>query len=125
MNLIPISVYDFKHGNLWSALAPLMGKTDTGAWELFCTKFNSEQLLFETFFIVTLFLAVLNPKVNLIFHFCTIYDFKNTDLWRPLAPFVWEMGISARELFCLKFNSKQLLFEAFFDIMRILGSVES
>ncbi len=25
--------------------------------------------------------------------------------------------------FCTKFNSKQLLFEAFFDIMRIFGSV--
>ncbi len=32
--------------------------------------------------------------------------------------------ICARGLFCMKFNSEQLLFEAFFDVMRIFGSVQ-
>ncbi len=33
-------------------------------------------------------------------------------------------NICARGLVCMKFNSKQLLFQAFFDIMRIFGSIE-
>ncbi len=40
----------------------------------------------------------------------------------PVA-LVWEIDICARGLFCTKFNSEQLLFEAFFDVMCIFGSV--
>ncbi len=36
-----------------------------------------------------------------------------------------EIGICARGIFCIKFNSEQLLLEAFFDVMRIFGSTES
>ncbi len=36
-----------------------------------------------------------------------------------------EIDMCASGLFCTKFNSKQLLFKAFFDVMRIFGSVES
>ncbi len=32
--------------------------------------------------------------------------------------------IWARGLFCTKFNSEELLFEPFFDVMRIFGNVE-
>ncbi len=32
--------------------------------------------------------------------------------------------ICARRLFCTKFNSEQLLFKPFFDVMRIFGSIE-
>ncbi len=41
-----------------------------------------------------------------------------------LTPLVGEIDICARGLFGMKFNSKQFSFEAFFDIMRIFGSVE-
>ncbi len=41
---------DFKHTDLWSLLAPLMGEMDLCARGLFHTKFNSEQLSLEAFF---------------------------------------------------------------------------
>ncbi len=41
-----------------------------------------------------------------------------------LAPLMGEIDIWARWLFCVKFNSEQHLFEAFFDVMCIFGSVE-
>ncbi len=49
--------------------------------------------------------------------------FKHVNLLRPLAPSQGEIGISAQGLFCTKFNSKQLLLEAFFDAMHIFGSI--
>ncbi len=42
----------------------------------------------------------------------------------PLAPLRGEIDKRAQSLFCMKFNFKQLLSEAFFDAMRIFGSVE-
>ncbi len=50
--------------------------------------------------------------------------FQHVNLLRPLAPPLGEINISARGLFCTKFNSEQLLFEAFLDAMRIFGSAE-
>ncbi len=41
-----------------------------------------------------------------------------------LAPLLGEIDIYAHELFWTKFNSEQLLFEAFFDAMHVFGSVE-
>ncbi len=41
-----------------------------------------------------------------------------------VAPLVGEIDICTRGLFCTKFNSKQLLFEDFFDVMCIFGSIE-
>ncbi len=38
-----------KDDNFWSSLSPLLGDTDVGAHGLFCTEFNAQQLLFETF----------------------------------------------------------------------------
>ncbi len=35
-----------------------------------------------------------------------------------------ETDICARGVFCTKLNSEQLLFKAFFEIMRIFGRVE-
>ncbi len=43
---------------------------------------------------------------------------------KALAPLLGEIDIWARGLFCTKFDSKQLLFEAFFHKMRIFGSIE-
>ncbi len=44
---------NFKCTSLWSTPppAPLVGEVDICARKLFCTKFNSEQLLFELFLI--------------------------------------------------------------------------
>ncbi len=114
----------FKHGKLWSPQAPLVGEIDICAPRLFCMKFNSEQFLFEASFDVMGIFGSMRPKGNLISHFYTLYDFKYTDLWSPLAPLVEEIDISAPGIFCPKFNPEQLLFEVFFDIMHILGSIE-
>ncbi len=46
------------------------------------------------------------------------------NLWSILAPRVGQVDICARGHFCTKFTSKQLLFEAFFDVMRTFGSIE-
>ncbi len=102
-----------------------MGEIDTCARGHFCMKFDSEQLLFQAFFHKMCIFAAWSPKVNLISRFCTLKDFKHTDLWRPLAQLVGEIDICARGLFCAKFNFEQLLFEAFFDVMRIFGRVET
>ncbi len=59
--------------------------------------------------------------------FASVYaalSFKHIDLWNPSASFLGEIGICARRLFCMKFNYEQLLFEAFFDVMHIVGSIE-
>ncbi len=42
----------------------------------------------------------------------------------PLAPILGEKDICAHGPFCTKFNSEQLLFKSFFDVMRIFGSIE-
>ncbi len=41
-----------------------------------------------------------------------------------LAPLCREIDICARGLFSMKFNFEQVLFEPFFDVMRIFGSVQ-
>ncbi len=88
-------------------------------------KFNPEQLLFEAFFdILCIFSTSLSPKLNLVSHFCTLKDFKHTDLWSPLAPLMGEIDLCAQELFCMKFNSEQILFEPFFNVLRIFGITE-
>ncbi len=42
----------------------------------------------------------------------------------PSAPLLGDTDICAHQLFCMKFNSEQLLFEAFFDLMHIFGNIE-
>ncbi len=48
-----------------------------------------------------------------------------TYLSNPLAPLLGEIVTCTHSLFCTKFNSKQFLFQPFFDKMYIFGSVES
>ncbi len=62
--------------------------------------------------------------MNLISHFCTLKDFKHIDLCSPMGPLMGEIDLCARELFCTKFNSEQLLFEAFFVVLLIFGITE-
>ncbi len=70
------------------------------------------------------FLAASSAKLNLLPHFCTLLFFKDGNLSRSLAPLRREIDACARELFCKKFNFEQLLFQAFFDVMRIFGGIE-
>ncbi len=111
----------FNHINLSSPLATPWGDINICARGLFCTKFNSELLLIEAFFVWCVFLAALSPKLNVIWHFSTISYF---NLLIPLVPLREEIDICSHGLFCTKFNSEQLLFEAFLNVLRIFGSTE-
>ncbi len=51
-----------------------------------------------------IFLAALSPKMNLISHFCTWYDFKYTNLWGPMRA---KQG--QRKLVCRSHRWKQSL----------------
>ncbi len=55
-----------------------------------------------------------SPKVNFFPHSSTLKYFKNDNLWTPLAPLLGEIQLCVHWVFCRKFNSKQLLYEAFF-----------
>ncbi len=46
------------------------------------------------------------------------------NLSSPVAPLWRDIDICALTLFCTKFNSEQLLSEAFFDGMRIFHNIE-
>ncbi len=65
-----------------------------------------------------------NPKVDLFSCFCALLFFKDENLLSLLAPLWGKIDICVRELFCTKLNFEQLLFKAFFDAIRIFGSVE-
>ncbi len=57
----------------WSSL--LIGEIDFCTWELFCTKFNSEQLLFEDFFDVLHIFGITEPQSESNFPFLYIIEF--------------------------------------------------
>ncbi len=55
------TLWYFKHGNLWSPLAPLPVEIKICAHWLFCRKFNSEQFCFEAFFIIISIFCSIQP----------------------------------------------------------------
>ncbi len=69
-------------------------------------------------------MAALSPKLNLLSRFCTLLFFKDGNLLSPLAPLHGEIDICVCGLFRTKFNAKQLLFQSFFDVVHLFGSVE-
>ncbi len=73
--------------NLSSPLAPLLGKIDMFVHWLFCTKFNSQQLLFEQFFNIIGNFCNIRPKVNLFSHFNVWQYSPWSPLWYPAAKF--------------------------------------
>ncbi len=73
--------------------------------------------MFEAFFDMTGIFAVFGPKENLLFYSNTLKIFKNGNLWRPLTPVLGKIEICAIGIFCGKFNSEQLLYEAIFDLI--------
>ncbi len=90
---------------------------DICACRLFCTKFNAKQLSFEVLFLWWIFLAALSSKLNVICRFSTILYFNHINLSRPLAPLQGGDRRMRSHTFCTKFNSEQLSFGAFFDVM--------
>ncbi len=67
-----------------------------------------------------------SPRVELGgFSISVHYKISNVLIFgAPPSYSLGEIDICARVLFCTKFNSEQLLFEAFFDVMHIFGGVE-
>ncbi len=63
------------------------------------------------------------PYIECILPFQYNIIFQPYQSSEPLSSTLGEMYIRARKVFCTTFNSEQLLFEAFFDIMRIFGIV--
>ncbi len=92
--------------------------------ELFVGKLILNNFYLKHFFIQHVFLAALSP-VNLLSRFNTLKYFKHYNLWRPLAPLLGKIDICAFEFFCVKFNSEQFLFKAFFDVIGIFYRITS
>ncbi len=70
------------------------------------------------------FLAAFSSTVNVLFLLSTILYFNHINLSSPLASLYRDIDIHARGLICTKFNSEQLLFEAFVDVTHIFGNIE-
>ncbi len=77
---------------IFGACSFTLGEIDTCAPLLFCKKFSTQQLLFETFFDIMYIFGSIEPKSKSTFHFSTLY-FKNGNLSRPLAPLLVEIDI--------------------------------
>ncbi len=56
-------------------------------------------------------------------NFLYIFLFQKCPSLEHLAPLWWEIVICAYRLFSTKLNAQELKFEAFFDIIRIFGTV--
>ncbi len=63
-------------------------------------------------------------KSECIFSFLYNLIFKPYHLSSPPLPLQGEIDICPRELFCPEFDAEKLLFEPFFGIMHIFGSVQ-
>ncbi len=107
---------------VYQTLAPLRGGgIDICARELFCTKFNFEQLLFKAFFDAMRVFGVVEAQTESISPFLYIIIFQRWESFEP-PPLRGKLDICAGRLFCTKLNFDQLLFETFFDAMRIFGA---
>ncbi len=115
---------NIKTYHLSSRLPPLQGEMDIYPNGLFCPKFDAKKVLFETFFGIMHIFGSVSPKMNAIFPFLCNLIFRPYHLSSPLAPLRGEIDIYPKGLFCPKSDTEKLLFEAFFGIMRIFGSVQ-
>ncbi len=110
----------FNPTHLSSSLVPLRGKIDICAHRLFIRNSMPNNFYLKLFFMGCVFLAALSSKQNVFCCFSTLY-FNHINLSSPMAPLRGEIDICARKLLYTKFNSQQLLSEAFFHGMRIFG----
>ncbi len=99
--------------NLWSPLKPPFLETDARNNWLFHTKFNSQQLLFDT---MGNFDSV-EPPSESTFPVQYIITFQRWQSFEVPSSTLGEIEVCDHWLFCTKFNSQQLLFEQFFDII--------
>ncbi len=114
-----------KIANLWSPLAPLLGKIEICVHWLFYIKFNSKQLLFGIFFDIIGNFCRIQPWNESIFTFwCITILSKMASLWNPPASPLQEREKYAYWLFCRKFYSGHFLSAKFVDISGIFCSVQ-
>ncbi len=73
----------FNHINLSSFLASLWGQTDTCDQGLFCTKFNSKQHLYESFFDAMCIFGSVEPQSEFTFPFIYIVIFQRWVYFEP------------------------------------------
>ncbi len=115
------------HYKIWkmeifgSSLAPLLKKIEICVHWVFCGKFNSEQLLLEAFFNILNPYCLQHSTIKWTYFLIPVHNkiSKMEIFGVPLAPFLGEIEISVHWVFCGKFNSEQLLFEGFFEIIHI------
>ncbi len=113
-------------GVIFRRCRPLLDAAKKTHYIFFIQNSLTNNFDFKLSLIRCVFLAASSPKLNLLSHFCTLLFCKNGNLSKPLASLQGggDKVICARGLFCTKFNIELLLFKAFFDAMRIFGSVE-
>ncbi len=105
--------------------------------KLFCRKWKSQehlyeqrelesqQILFEPFFHIIGMTSSIEPQSQPIFPFPLHYNTSNMPIFRvPSLNFRRRQTYAPPWLFCRKFNSKQLLLEAFFRKIGIFRSVQ-
>ncbi len=88
-------------------------------------KFNVEQFLFRTFFDVMHIFGGVESQTESTIPFLYIIILQRWKSFEPnsSAP-VGDRHVRSQTFF-RKFKAKQLLFQTFFDVMRIFGSVEA
>ncbi len=106
-----------KHISVSSTWAPPMAKIYTCVHWLFCTKFNSQQCLFEQLFDIIGNFGSLQPKNESTFPFQCNIIFETHPPFEPLAPLRGEIEMRVHWFFRKKFNSQQVLFEQFVYII--------
>ncbi len=88
-------------------------------------KFNSQQLLFEPLFNISGNFGSLQPKNEFTFPFQYNIIFETYQSFDPPSSTPSRDRDLCPVIFCTKFNSQQLLFEQFFDIIGNICSVQS
>ncbi len=95
---------------------------------LFCTKFNSEQLLFEQFFDINGNFGSVQSKSESTFLFQYNIIFETYQSFEPSSSTPGETDMCTQHgthwLFCIKFSAQQLLFEQFFNKIGNFGSIQ-
>ncbi len=108
-----------KLDSLWGSVMPKIRNTSKKASNRSCSELNFIQKSFRAHMSIS-------PRSGAWgFSISVYYKISNVlILWSPSVALVGEIDICAHGHFCTKFNSKQLLFEPFFDVMRIFGGIE-